>query len=375
MHSKLRLVGITTIIVMVATFLMAYFVKPHSILPEVADLPEDYASLPEHSSDVPLATRISKASGFAFVLTVSEFSRENANVFVALRDWGIEMLQRDPTFLCAPQYRHQFEVPSSLFGSFVYNVFAAPRILAEETLLHIVRRQLHVFHKTEVYTQIRQDYYDSFGRDRESALLLSNYELDRAKKSVPTILSALYWLAVVGIGVYRFFYVHQGMIDKIQKSMSGLWLALALFYLIETWSQNSVQVMLSSILCAGVGFYLRKPITGKRQADGGLSLKMVSLTTRQLLLLAFVTISLLIIHILTWIKTGSLENPDPVTLLFFSLGGNYFHDPMLAKRVLERTLGMLWVLSLAWLLKMLTTEQEIDLEAPERLDSLITREI
>jgi hypothetical protein len=218
------------------------------------------------------------------------------------------------------------------------------------------------------------DYYDSFGRDQEAALLLSNYEFDRAKKSVPVLLSALFWLMMICVGIYRAMKVHKTVSEKIQKSLSGLWLTLSVFYLIETWSQNSVQVLMSSILCGAIGFYLRKPIIASLQTDGSLSFKLVTLGLKPLLLISFATLSLVAIHLLTWIKTGSLQNPDPVTLFLFAVSGNFFHDPVFAKRVLERTIGVLWLIALAWVLRIVTMEQEIDLEAPERLDSLVTRE-
>jgi hypothetical protein len=238
----------------------------------------------------------------------------------------------------------------------------------------VVRKQIHAFHKTPLFEQIRADYYDSFGRDQEAALLLSNYEFDRAKKSVPVLLSALFWLVMICIGVYRAIKVHKTPSDKIQKSLSGLWITLAVFYLIETWSQNSVQVLMSSILCGAIGFYLRKPIMATLQADGSLAFRLVTLNMKPLLLIAFATLSLVAIHLLTWIKTGSLQNPDPVTLFFFATTGNFFHDPVFAKRILERTIGVSWLVALAWVLRVMTMEQDIDLEAPERLDSLVTRE-
>jgi hypothetical protein len=374
MSQKLRNTAIATVLLLAVCFVLAFFVRPHSFDIESAGPPDDYAVLPVHSAKVPLAARISRGNNLALVLTFSEFSRENSTVFIAMREWGTDMFQKDPTFLYATQIGQQYEVPSSIFGSFVYNILFGPRIIAEDQILHVVRKQLHAFHKTPLFDQIRADYYDSFGRDQEAALLLSNYEFDRAKKSVPVLLSALFWLMMICVGIYRAMKVHKTVSEKIQKSLSGLWLTLSVFYLIETWSQNSVQVLMSSILCGAIGFYLRKPIIASLQTDGSLSFKLVTLGLKPLLLISFATLSLVAIHLLTWIKTGSLQNPDPVTLILFAVSGNFFHDPVFAKRVLERTIGVLWLIALAWVLRIVTMEQEIDLEAPERLDSLVTRE-
>ena len=375
MSRKFRLTVIITVSILAACFLLAFFVRPHSLTMQVADPPDDYVSLPQHADKLSLASRISRGNSLALVLTFSEFSRENGFAFIAMREWGTEMFLKDPTFLYATQIGQQFDVPSSIFGSFVYNVMFGPRIIAEDQILHVIRKQIHAFHKTPVFEQIRGDYYDSFGRDKESGLLLSSYEFDRAKMAVPTVLSAIFWLLMILVGIYRAVKVHKSVSEKIQKSLSGLWLTLSIFYLIETWSHNSVQVLMSSILCGAIGLYLRKPIVASLQPDGALTFKLITLNVKALILIAFTSLSLVAIHLLTWIKTGSLENPDPVTLFLFAVSGNFFHDPIFVKRVLERLLGVLWLGALAWVIRVMTMEQEIDLEAPERLDSLVTREI
>jgi hypothetical protein len=375
MSKKPRVAVITTLVILASCFLLAFFVRPHSLSFQTADPPDDYAVLPQHAGKLPLASRISRGNSLALVLVFSAYSRENGNAFLAMREWGTEMFQKDPTFLYATQIGQQFEVPSSIFGSFVYNFLFGPRIIAEDQVLHIIRKQIHSFHKTEVFDQIRDDYYESFGKDKESALLLTNFEFDRAKLAVPAVLSSLFWLVMIAVGIYRAVKVHKTVSDKIQKSLSGMWLTLALFYLIETWSHNSVQVLMSSILCAATGLYLRKPIVASLQTDGALTFKLVALNIKTLVLIAFASLSLVAIHLLTWIKTGSLQNPDPVTLVLFAISGNFFHDPIFVKRVIERLIGLLWLVALAWVIRVMTMEQELDLEAPERLDSLVTREI
>jgi hypothetical protein len=187
---------------------------------------------------------------------------------------------------------------------------------------------------------------------------------------VPAILAAAFWIVVVALGAFRFMRVHRALRDKIQKTLSGLWFALALFYLIETWTHNSVQVMLSSLICAAVGFYLRRPIVWSRGEDKGLSFRLVTLGSKSLTLITFVTVSLLSIHLLTWLRTGTIDNPDPITLLYSALTGNFFHDPVDLKRDLARMIAVLWLIALASCLRILTLAQEPDLEAPERLDQL-----
>jgi hypothetical protein len=370
MQRKLKLATAISLILISLAFVMAYFVKPHPLSIERADVPEDIASLVMHSSDVPLTNRISKSHGLAMVFVISEFSQKNANALGAVREWATNKFEKDPTFIYATQTPQRLELPASVFSSFFYNLLAGPRILAEEQGLRAVKSTMKSFHKTEAYTQLKSDFYDSFGKDKETSFLLSHYEFDRARESVPVVLAAVFWLAVILLGVYRFIYVHKSVRDKLQNTLSGLWFVLAIFYLIETWTQNSTQVALSSLLCAGVGFYLRRPIVWCRGEDTGLSFKLIRLGSKPLALISFLTLSLMGIHILTWIKTGTIENPDPVTLIVSACTGNFFHDPTEIKRDIARLIGVLWLLFFAWTTRLLMLEVEPDLEAPENLDAL-----
>ncbi len=351
---------------------MAYLVKPRLLAVEQADAPEDFASLPLHASGIPLSERISRSHGLALILVISEFSQKNATALGALREWANEKFDKDPTFIYATQATHHAELPASIFSSFVYNLFAGPRIMAEEEALRFVRRRMHVFHATDAFAQLKSDFYESFGRDREAAELLAQYEFDQARKSVPAILAAWFWIIVTAFGIYRFCFVHRAMRDKIQNTLSGLWFVLALFYLIEAWTQNSVPVMLSSLLCAAIGLYLRRPLIWTRGEDRGLSLRLVTLGAKSLTLITFLTLSLMGIHLLTWIKTGTIDNPDPIMLLSSAITGNFFHEPVELKRNLGRLIGILWLLALGICLRILMLEREPDLEAPERLDQLKT---
>ncbi len=370
MQKKLRLAAAISLILVSISFLMAYFVKPHPLSIERALAPDDLQTLPDHSSQIPLSMRISKSHGLALVFVISEFSQKNANALGAVRSWATEKFEKDPTFLYGSQTTQVLEIPPSIFSSFAYNLLAGPRILAEDQALDFLRATKHEFHKTEAYTQLRSDFYESFGRDKESALLLANYEFERAKAAVPVLLSACFWLIMVLLGIYRWIWVHTSTRDKIQMTLSGLWFILATFYLIETWTQNSVQVMLSSLLCAAIGFYLRRPIVWSRGEDRGLSFRLVTLGSKSLALCSFLTLCLMGIHLLTWIKTGTLENPDPITLLTSGLSGNFFHDPLDVKRNIARIIGILWLICLGWCMRILTLDREPDLEAPETLDQL-----
>ena len=115
--------------------------------------------------------------------------------------------------------------------------------------------------------------------------------------------------------------------------------------------------MLSALLCAAIGFYLRRPITASRGEDRGFSLRLLTLGAKSLALLWFLTITLLGIQLLSWMKTGSLSNPDPITLLIGSFTGNYFHDPLTIKRNLAHLIGLTWLAILALTMRVLMMEQ------------------
>jgi hypothetical protein len=63
---------------------------------------------------------------------------------------------------------------------------------------------------------------------------------------------------------------------------------------------------------------------------------------------AWVTYSIFLIQVVTWIHTGSLDDPDPITLLISSITGNFLHDPVYAKRAIMLCLGLGWLLITGW---------------------------
>ena len=357
----------TVVVLVVLAFVLSYFAKALQFSFVGKEPPPEYASLPEHASSVPLASRIAQSSGLALVFVISEYSQKNAAALEALRNWARDHFQKEPRFLDVSYTVNQVNLPQGLFGSFVKNLIDTPKNFLEDKTFNFVREQIAAFHKTGAYAQLKDDFYDSFGRDKQSALLLASYEYERAQQSVPVLLGALFWLIVVISGIYRVNKVHSHRRDKAQKSLSGFWIFLACFYLVESWVQNSVPLMLSSLVSGVFGIYLRRPITASRGDDKGLSFRLLTLGAKTLGLLWFFTFSLVTIQILTWIKLGTLVNPDPISLLIFGLTGNYFHDPILVKRILVRLIGILWLFAVFFTIRLLMAEHEPDMEGQSDL--------
>ena len=202
MTSIRQIAAKTSIALVVISFLVAYFSKSNPPSLNSMDAPSDWALLPPHVSGKSLANRLNQSSGLALVLTISEYSQKNAAALESLRAWATERFEKQPTFLIAPiKQDYRLNAPQSLFGSFCDNLFVAPRVVLAEQATKFVRKRVYAFHKSGAYQRLRSDFYDSFGKDREAALLLASYEFERMKSSIPVLLASLFWIITI-VGRY-----------------------------------------------------------------------------------------------------------------------------------------------------------------------------
>jgi hypothetical protein len=77
------------------------------------------------------------------------------------------------------------------------------------------------------------------------------------------------------------------------------------------------------------------------------------------------TFSLIAIQVMTWIKTGTLLSPDPLSLLISSFTGNFLYDPTSAKRTISHATGIAWILISLWVFREITVDApaaEVELE-------------
>jgi hypothetical protein len=334
----------------VTASIMAFFVRPHpssvELDPEIQELPDLKA---HYSLESGLSERVSRSHGLALVLTISEYSSKNAVALESLRSWAQDNFQKNPAFLHENAAPAPTRPHNSIIDAFCYSLFTGPRMLLEDQAMLFLKNQIAMCHTTKAYQSFRADYFDSFGLDRESARMLALYQAERAQSAVGVILSVVYWLLAIAIGTT----LHLRLPDRArstrwQRSLAFFWFSLALFYIIVAWVNNDVSVLVSSIVSALFGLYLRRPIAVSFGEDKGLSLRLLVPNARALTLVTWLTSSLVSMQLLTWMHTGGLENSDPITLIISAITGNFVHDPSTARHYFMDAIGIFWLLTSAW---------------------------
>jgi hypothetical protein len=348
---KKRFIAAYTIIALVLlSFISAYFIRPHPpsvvLVSESQELPDPKAHFVPQAG---LGERVSKSYGLALVLVISEFSQKNAIALEAIRRWAHENFQHDPTFLNAAPANPDQRGSLSIIDAFCNSLLSPPSFFLEDTTLNYLKHQISVFHQSKAYESFRADYFETFGLDRESALMLARYQSERAQKAVSVILSVWYWLFAAVLGLVLHLRSHSEVRStREQRAIAFFWFSLSVFYIIVSWFQNDVSVLVSSFICAVVGFYIRRPITVSFGEDKGLSFKLLVPDKRLTTVVLWVTVSLVAVQILTWVHGGTLADPDPISLVISSLYGDFVHDPSNAKRIIMRVVGGLWLLFCLW---------------------------
>lgn len=335
------------ILVVVVACVMAYFVRPRDsslkLVTLQQELPDPKAN---YSVESGLSQRISKSYGIALVLMISEYSHKNAIALEAIRGWAHENFERDPAFLHSPEISPPRRNHLSILDAFCFSLLEGPRELLEEEALLFLRGQIAGFHKSKAFQSFRADYFDSFGLDRESAQLLARYESEKAHQAVGVILSFLYWLATAILGTVLFFKDAPAVrSSREQRALAYFWFATATFYIAVAWVCNDVSVLVSSLGCALIGLYLRRPIAVSFGEDKGLSFKLLVPSARVLALASWTTLSLVVIQMWIWIHCGTLAQPDPVTLLISTITGDFVHNPLNVKKYILYTMGVVWLLA------------------------------
>jgi hypothetical protein len=221
--------------------------------------------------------------------------------------------------------------------------------------LDFVKHQIGNFHTTKAYLHFRTDYFDSFGMDREAALLLARYQSDRAKTAVNVVLSCMFWSTIFCLcAVFTWRTRYGARRSRTQRLLAYFWMVLGAYYLNVAWYQNQVVLLVSAVVCGGVGLYLHRPFTVESADDKGISFRLIELSRPVVACSLWITISLVAIQIMTWVKTGTLLDPDPLSLFLCSLTGNFLHDPSSGKRSISHAVGIIWILSSLWTFREIT---------------------
>jgi hypothetical protein len=370
MTAKSKYISYILIGLTILSFVTAYFVKPHAFDTTIV-APESSiarnAVAPPHN----LADRVAKSYNLAFVIVKSEFSDKNANALESLRNWASKNFQHDPNFLHPASLERRTESNQSIIDSFSYSILATTHYLLEQCVASFLQWRIHAFHGTHAYESFRNDFYNVFGQDTDSATLLARYQSHRAQQAIDPLLGASLWLILAGLGLIMFF---RGKSDdhagRGQRILASTWLALALFYIVSAWIQNQVPILISAIVCGAIGLYLQRPVKITYGENHGLNLEWIRLGQPTIALLYWITISMLLIRIVSWIKTGSLLDPDPVTLVVSSFTGDFLHDPAEIKRNIDRWVGVIWTLFTLWTIFRITEEADEDFEWEEDLSTI-----
>lgn len=354
---------------------LSYFEKPKEPIIEVVNMMQELPGVqPSYPGDTVFADRVVKSYNWALVLVKTEFGGANVVALDSLRRWATDNFRRDPHFL------HPIIIPVpephfSVFDSAIYNLVAPIKYFIDERTADVLRWRIEEFHKTNAYKSFQVAYYDLFDVDAESATLLARYQSDRAKLAINVILCAVYWVIAIVGGAVWYLRARQGQRStREQRLLAYGWICMGTYYFIIAWTTQQVTVFVSAVLALAAGFYLRRPITVSFGQDSGLSFRLISLGPRILALVTWISISLIAIQGMTWIKSGVLSDPDPITLLVSSFTGNFLHDPTSTKRTILRVIGIVWVVASLWTLRFIRYEASGEREIEEQLDSLDTIE-
>lgn len=288
-------------------------------------------------------------SSWAMVLTHSRFSDKNAVGLEALRTWAKEQFSQDRQFL------HPLNLPrradnSTIVESFVNNLFGNQKSWLETQLSRFLGWRVAEFRDTGAYQSFRIDFYELFGVSAESATLLARYQNERAGSSLGALMGALFWSVFAVWVLFSYLAARQKQLHSpAQRFLSYVYFAMGFFYLIQACSTDNVSVLAAALLCCLFGAYIAKPLLIYKDSAGELSLSVLELSGRAVLVLFWITFSLIGIQIISWIRGSIFTEPDPITLLVCALTGNFVHDPVNAKRTIVEIIGVNWLLVTAWM--------------------------
>lgn len=352
--------------------LLAYFGRPKPPLFDLVSPRQELPDIKEHlPDDTAIAERVSRSFGLAMVMVRSPYSASNAIALESLRTWAAERFQREPGFL-HPVSLEIKPVPNETFIAAVfYNLGAYIYYGLEDLVGSGLKAQIARFHDSSEYLSFRTAYFDLFDADAESATLLARYQSERARLAVDVILWAVFSLVLLIYGAVSLAQAQPGSrFEKLQRLLAGGWLLLALSYMVMSFAENLVSMLVSSVVAALIGLYLWRPFSIARREQGGFAARPITLTSNWVALALWLSYSFLTIQILTWIRTGTLTDPDPITLLASSLSGNFLHDPAQAKRLVMRIVGVAWILLVLWTARQSTRDARAAREAEKGLASL-----
>lgn len=329
------------ILVLSAAFLSYFFKYSPDLTPTVDPAYETNAPELQTVPNPKFAETILH-SNIAMVLVHSDFSDRNAIALDALRTWAKEQFSQDIQYLHPVSWKVD-ESQNTVFSAFITNLMGPARGVVEGGIKQFLRTRIDDFHSTDAYQSFRLDYYNLFGVDPEAATLLVRYQEERSKSAIEVITGFLYLIGAFAACLTYYCRSKQWM-SRGRLALSYGWFSVALMYVACAWYANEVSFMVSAAVSLITALYLRYPVTFSFDEAGYLEIRNVDLSLKVVAGVAWVSLTLVGIQILTWVKSGSLMEPDPITLLISSVTGNFLHDPSTIKRTLTHVVGVAWVI-------------------------------
>ncbi|MBX3074427.1 hypothetical protein KF913_10895 [Candidatus Obscuribacterales bacterium] len=338
-----RKLSIGALVVVIFAAFLSYFCKFSPDMTPTVD-PKYETSAPElQTVPNPKFAEGILNSNLAMVLIHSDFSDKNALALDALRTWAKEQFSQDIQYLHPVSWTVD-ESQNTIFSAFVANLMGPARGLLEGGIKQFLRWRVDEFHGTDAYQSFRLDYYNLFGVDPEAATLLVRYQEERAKLATEVITGLLYVITAFA-SCLTYYFVSKQWLCRGRLALSYGWLSVAFLYIACAWYANEVSFMVSAAVSGLIGLYLRYPVSLSFDEAGYLDVRGIEISRRVVAAVAWISLTLVGIQILTWVKSGSLMEPDPVTLLVCSATGNFFHDPSNIKKTISHVVGVIWILS------------------------------
>jgi hypothetical protein len=356
----------------IAGSVLSFYVRPKPPSDEFVtpqqELPGFQARYP---GDTSLANRVANSYQLAFILVQSPYICKNVTALAALREWARDQFQSHPDFLHPVSLRPADRNHDTVFGALGYNLFAAGRYWLEEAVGQLLKVQIAHFHETSAFQSFNTAYFDFCGKDSDAATLLARYESERAKSAVDVILWTLVWFA--GLVAAAFTLIKESNKDffgQLQRVTAGAWGLLAISYFSQAWLTGSATPLISAIVSAGLAAYLTRPMLLVSHRDERQRLMRVHLAPCWIAIAAWFTYTCLAVQLLTWMRTGLLMSPDPVSLLLCSITGNFVHEPVHGKRIISTAIAGIWLALTAWALCQRKKDQPFYQEPDSHFETL-----
>lgn len=367
--SKMRPILVAFVVI---GFLLVFFGVPAKIGPVQIVDPQTELNSPEFKGaiDDQFGERVINST-WAMVLVHSEFSGKNAGGLEALRNWAKEQFIQDRQFLNPLNLPHS-RSNVTVIDSFLTSLFGLPASCLEYQTSQFLKSRVNDFQQSSAFQSFRIDYYELFGVSQESAKLLSRYQEERAKESINVLLGACFWF-IFGSGISIAWILKRA---SGQTIISSIWLAFSAFYFYCLVYTNSAIVLTGAILSLFIGLYIAYPLRiVNSDSDQAINLRIGELSYRMLTLAYWLTISLVVIQVVNWIKGGIFTEPDPITLLIGAITGNFLHDPVGIKRSILEISGVSWTMFSLWSFYFYKRATERSSEIESELKSLARQKI